>query len=96
MEELEKMSLVELRLYGRKLGMKNATTFKNGLVNYFGEMHNKGVLKQDHAETLAMMFLSLNFGFVFFKASFGERLTAMSEEAYITGMVSAFVKGING
>ena len=27
MEELEKMSLVELRLYGRKLGMKNATTF---------------------------------------------------------------------
>lgn len=28
MEELEKMSLVELRLYGRKLGMKNATTFK--------------------------------------------------------------------
>lgn len=71
-------------------------TFKNGLVNYFGEMHKKGVLKQDHVETLAMMFLSLNFGFVFFKASFGERLTAMSEEAYITGMVSAFVKGING
>ena len=28
MEELQKMSLVELRLYGRKLGMKNATTFK--------------------------------------------------------------------
>lgn len=28
MEELEKMSLVELRVAGRKLGMKNVTTFK--------------------------------------------------------------------
>ena len=43
-----------------------------------------------------MMFLSLNFGFVFFKASFGEKLTAMTEDAYISGMVSAFVHGING
>ena len=48
------------------------------------------------AETFAMMFLSLNFGFVFFKASFGEKLTAMTEDAYISGMVSAFVHGING
>ena len=28
MEDLEKMSLVELRVAGRKLGMKNVTSFK--------------------------------------------------------------------
>mgnify|MGYP003071833504 FL=1 len=71
-------------------------TFRKGLIHYFGEMHQRGVLRQDNAEIFAMMFLALNFGFVFFKASFGEKLTAMTEDAYISGMVSAFVHGING
>lgn len=71
-------------------------TFRKGLIHYFGEMHQRGVLRQDNAEIFAMMFFALNFGFVFFKASFGEKLTAMTEDAYISGMVSAFVHGING
>ena len=41
MEELEKMSLVELRLYGRKLGMKNATTFKKK--ELIGDSKNSGI-----------------------------------------------------
>lgn len=41
-----------------------------------------------------MMFLSLNFGFVFFKASFGGGLTEMEADEYIVKMVDAFIHGV--
>ena len=41
-----------------------------------------------------MMFLSLNFGFVFFKASFGSGLTEMEADGYIIKMADAFVHGV--
>lgn len=69
-------------------------TFKQGLIQYFGEMHQKGILNRTDAEYLAMMFLSLNFGFVFFKASFGDSLTPLTEEAFRDRMVTTFVNGI--
>lgn len=76
--------------------LKVPLTFKKVLVDYFNELEKMEKLTYGNTEHLAMMFLSLNFGFVFFKASFGEKLTAMTEDAYISGMVSAFVHGING
>lgn len=69
-------------------------TFKNGLIEYFREMHQRGILKRDDFETLSMMFLALNFGFIFFKASFGERLTSLTGEEYIRNMTAVFVNGI--
>lgn len=69
-------------------------TFKDGLSEYFREMHQRGILKRDDVETLSMMFLSLNFGFIFFKASFGERLTSLAGEEYVRSMTAAFVNGI--
>ncbi len=41
-----------------------------------------------------MMFLSLNFGFIFLKASFGDQLTTMDQDCYIRGMVEGFINGI--
>lgn len=69
-------------------------TFKDGLSEYFRKMHQRGILKRDDVETLSMMFLSLNFGFIFFKASFGERLTSLAGEEYVRSMTAAFVNGI--
>lgn len=69
-------------------------TFKDGLIEYFREMHQRGILKRDDVETLSMMFLSLNFCFIFFKASFGERLTSLTGEEYIRNMTAVFVNGI--
>lgn len=69
-------------------------TFKDGLSEYFREMHQRGILKRDDVEILSMMFLSLNFGFIFFKASFGERLTSLAGEEYVRSMTAAFVNGI--
>ena len=43
---------------------------------------------------MAVQFLAMNFGFVFFKASFGDRLTATEQEDYIRGSVERFVGGI--
>ena len=68
-------------------------TFKTGLIDYFREMNKRGILKHDDFETLSMMFLSLNFGFIFLKDSFGEPLTTMDQDCYIRGMVEGFMNG---
>ena len=47
-------------------------TFKKVLVNYFTKMQKKNIIHTDNIESLAISFLALNFGFVFFKASFGD------------------------
>lgn len=44
-------------------------------------------------ESMAMMFLSVNFGFVFLDASFGKRLTQLESE-YIKNSVRIFLNGI--
>ena len=45
-------------------------------------------------ESLAVSFLAVNFGFVFFKASFGDGLTALQSKEYIESSVRTFVNGI--
>ena len=68
--------------------------FKTGVMEYLRKMYDKGKLISDDYENMAMMFLSLNFGFVFFKASFGGGLTEMEADEYIVKMVDAFIHGV--
>ena len=47
-------------------------TFKKVLVIYFTEMQKQNKIHTDDIESLAVAFLAINFGYVFFKASFGD------------------------
>lgn len=77
-----------------KAGIKEIPdTFKRVLVRYFTEMQDK--LQTDDIEGLAVAFLAMNFGFVFFKASFGDELTELQTKEYIDSSVRHFVKGIS-
>ena len=66
--------------------------FKEVLVKYCTEMQNE--LCEEDVESMAMMFLSMNFGFVFLDASFGRKLTELEKEEYIANSVRIFVEGI--
>lgn len=75
--------------------MKIPQTFKNVLIKYFDEMREKGKIKCKNIDALAMTFISMNFGFVFLAASFGNKLTDMTKEQYIEDSVKIFINGIN-
>lgn len=68
--------------------------FKKVLTAYFDKMIRGGKIRDGDRESLAMMFLSLNFGFVFLSASFGEKLTHIEKEKYICNSVGIFAEGI--
>lgn len=67
---------------------------RNVLRTYFEEMSEKRMIRSRDYEGMAMQFLAMNFGFVFFKASFGDQLTALEQEDYIRGSVERFASGI--
>jgi len=69
-------------------------TFKKVLVKYFTEMQKQNKIQTDDIESLAVAFLAMNFGYVFFKASFGEELTELQSKEYIESSVRHFVNGI--
>lgn len=69
-------------------------TFKKVLVKYFTEMQEQNKIQTDNIENLAVAFLAINFGYVFFKASFGDELTELNSEEYIKSSIYHFVKGI--
>lgn len=69
-------------------------TFRQVLIRYFKEMHRIGKIKSTDFEGLAMTFLSMNFGFVFLKGSFGNKLTELEREQYIQESVRIFINGI--
>lgn len=68
--------------------------FKEVLTVYFKEMYDKGEISNDHFETMAMTVLSMNFGFVFLSASFGDKLTNLEKEQYIADSIRSFIYGI--
>jgi len=76
--------------------MEIPDTFKKVLVRYFTEMRESHKLQADDIESLAVAFLAMNFGFVFFKASFGDALTELEAKEYIECSVQHFVNGIAG
>lgn len=69
-------------------------TFKRVLVDYFTEMKRQNKIQADDIESLAVAFLAINFGYVFFKASFEDELTGLLPKEYIESSVNYFVKGI--
>ncbi len=70
--------------------------FKDGMERYFAHMAESGKIDGGKAPgELAMMFLSLNFGFVFLRASFGCMLSDMGEEEFISRSVEVFAAGIS-
>ena len=69
-------------------------TFKKVLVNYFTDMQEKNKIQTEDIESLAVSFLAINFGYVFFKASFGDELTELQSKEYIESNVRHFVNGI--
>lgn len=70
------------------------TVFKESLAEYFDTMQRLGTMKESDSEALAMAFLSMNLGFVFLKASFGNQLATITKENYIRASVHVFVNGI--
>ncbi len=74
--------------------LKVPRIFKKVLENYFEMMRIKGEIWRNDYENMAMTFLSLNFGFVFLEASFGEKITKLKKEDYIKNSVQMFIKGI--
>ena len=72
--------------------LKVPQTFKTVLCKYFSAMRDQ--LRTTDYESLAMMVLSMNFGFVFLDASFGDRLTELDKHDYIHQSVHVFVNGI--
>ena len=69
-------------------------TFKKVLVQYFTQMRKQDKIQTEDIESLAVAFLAMNFGFVFFKASFGDELTELQSKEYIESSVRYFVNGI--
>lgn len=67
-------------------------TFKAVLYRYFFEMRDQ--INTTDFESLAMMVLSMNFGFVFLNASFGDKLTTLNKQEYVRQSVQVFVNGI--
>lgn len=74
--------------------MEIPETFKKVLVSYFTKMRELNKLQTEDVESLAVAFLAMNFGFVFFKASFGDELTKLQIKEYIDSSVRHFVNGI--
>lgn len=74
--------------------LKVPQTFKRVLDKYFLQMEKLNKIKAKDIESLSMMFLSLNFGFVFLKGSFKDSLCALEQKVYIKNSVDIFVNGI--
>ena len=74
--------------------MQVPQVFKDVLIQYFKNMQELNQIIQQDMEALAISFLSMNFGFVFLKASFEDHLTTLCADEYIQKSVKVFVKGI--
>lgn len=74
--------------------MEIPKVFKHAVIKYLSNMHERGIVKNSNVEELAMMFLSMCFGYIFMKASFQDKLTEVEKEEFISVSVSAFIHGI--
>ena len=74
--------------------MKVPMIFKKVLMNYFAEMIANGKMRECDIESVSLQFLSMNFGFVFLEASFGDKLIRVDKADYIRKSVELFVNGI--
>ena len=70
------------------------STFKRVMIHYFKDMKRQGIIESTDYEGMAVQFLAMNFGYVFLKASFGDKLINIEQEVYIKESVHRFVCGI--
>ncbi len=75
--------------------MEIPNTFMIAMIHYLKDMNKKGVIKSTDYEGIALQFLAMLFGYVFFNASFGKKLSAIEQEEYIKSSVNRFVCGIS-
>lgn len=78
----------------KEYALKFPNGFKEILMKYFKIMYEKRKIISNEFEILVEMFISLNFGFVFSKASFDEEFISVSTEKYIEESIKIFAKGI--
>ena len=75
--------------------MKIPSVFKESFIKYLNEMKKMNKISMDNdVEAISMLFLSVNLGFVFFKASFEDKLSSIQKEDYINNCISVFINGI--
>lgn len=74
--------------------MQIPEVFKKALKEYFESMYQKGKIAETDFDFLATMFLSINFGFIFLKASFEDKLTVIGKQQYVEESVDVFIIGI--
>lgn len=75
--------------------MKVPQAFLSAFTEYLEKMCEKGKIPQKDFETLAMVFFSSTFGYVFLRASFQEELTKVDKETYIANNVELLIKGLS-
>lgn len=74
--------------------MEIPNTFMKVVVTYLERMYQKGQIRNNDFQGMALQFLAMNLGFVFLKASFGDELTEIQKEEYINNSVRTFINGI--
>ncbi|MGN0317930.1 MAG: TetR/AcrR family transcriptional regulator [Lachnospira sp.] len=74
--------------------MKVPEVFKKVLIKYFSQMIADGKMHNCDVESASLQFISMNFGYVFLDASFGDKLIGVSKEEYIRNSINIFLSGI--
>ncbi|MFK3939247.1 TetR/AcrR family transcriptional regulator [Alkalihalobacillus sp. NPDC078783] len=74
---------------------KGPVEFKHYLTQYFEKMKDRELIIPIDCEQLALQFIWMNFGYFISKARFGDRVTALPDEAFLKGSVQLFVRGIS-
>lgn len=69
-------------------------SFKEILIKYFSIMYNEKKISSSDFEACVVMYMSLNFGYIFMKASFGNDVTNLDVDKYIDESIKIFAKGI--
>lgn len=78
----------------KEYALRLPNSFKDMLIKYFNAMYERKKLASDEFELLSGMFIAINFGFIFSKASFDEEFIAINVDKYITESIKIFAKGI--
>lgn len=74
--------------------MNIPSVFNKSLSAYLAEMKRKGKIGNIDCETFASNVLASTFGYVFFKASFGDALIESESERYIDETVRIWTEGV--
>lgn len=77
----------------KKLALENPRQLKKFLINYFKIMQEKNMMVKSDAETQAIAFMFMNFGY-FFATVVGEDITTIPSEIFIKESVHIFVRGM--